>query len=352
MDGSKKLNENLAGPPGTWLVTGAAGFIGSHLAEELLRREQKVVGLDNLSTGSGENLDQVRQTVGPARWARFHWIEGDIRDAATCHRATRDVDYILHQAALGSVPRSLEEPERYHDNNASGFINMLCAARENSVRRFVFASSSSVYGDEVGLPQVESKIGRCLSPYAATKRVNELYGEVFSRCYGMETIGLRYFNVFGPRQDPDGAYAAVIPKWIAAMIENKPVHIHGDGSTARDFCYVANVVQANLLAATVKNPEALGQLYNVANGEMTSLNTLFEMLRERLAPRHPDLRGIKPEHGEFRPGDILRSQADISKARRLLGYEPTHSVAEGLDEAMEWYTQHLSSRRAPAGEPR
>jgi UDP-N-acetylglucosamine 4-epimerase len=319
------------------------------LAGELLRLDQRVIGLDNLSTGTLENLAQVREGVGPRRWAGFTWIKGDIRDAATCRQAVQGVDYVLHQAALGSVPRSLEDPKLANDNNVNGCVTMLWAARESGVKRFVFASSCSVYGDEAALPQVEHRIGRCLSPYAVTKRVNELYAEVFGRCYGMETIALRYFNVFGPRQDPNGAYAAVIPKWIAAMLHNESVQIHGDGSTTRDFCYVANVVQANLLAAAAQNPEALGQQYNIAVGGETTLKALFEMLRQRLAPGRPYLDEFRPHYAEFRPGDILHSRADITKARRLLGYQPTHSAAQGLDEALEWYVKEFSSRPAPAG---
>jgi UDP-N-acetylglucosamine/UDP-N-acetylgalactosamine 4-epimerase len=344
MTAFEKLKDKLMESPATWLVTGAAGFIGSNLLETLLRLDQKVVALDNLSTGYRDNLRQVRELTGPVRWKKCRWIEGDIRDAALCRRVTRGVDYVLHQAALGSVPRSIEDPLATHQSNVSGSVNLLWAARENDVKRFVFASSSSVYGDEASLPQVEHKIGRCLSPYAVSKRVNELYADVFGRCYGFESIGLRYFNVFGPRQDPDGAYAAVIPKWIAAMIENEPVFINGDGSTSRDFCYVANVVQANLLAATVQNPDAIFEQYNIAVGMQTSLNALYEMIRERLASGHLHLRKSKPRYRNFRQGDILHSKADIGKARRLLGYEPTHSIAQGLDEALDWYVHH----RAPA----
>ncbi|HEX4122268.1 MAG TPA: SDR family oxidoreductase [Verrucomicrobiae bacterium] len=340
MTALEKLKETVSASPATWLVTGAAGFIGSNLLETLLRWGQKVTALDNLSTGHRENLDQVRDLVGLARWKKCKWVEADVRDVATCRKVTKGVDYVLHQAALGSVPRSIEDPLATHDNNVNGSINLLWSARENGVKRFVFASSSSVYGDEASLPQMEDKIGHCLSPYAASKRVNELYAAVFGRCYGFESIGLRYFNVFGPRQDPNGAYAAVIPKWISAMIENEPVFINGDGSTSRDFCYVANVVQANLLAATVQNFEAVHQQYNIALGNQTSLNSLYEMIRERLATAHPHLRDSKPAYRDFRRGDIRHSQADIGKARRLLGYEPTHTIAQGLDEALDWYVQH------------
>jgi UDP-N-acetylglucosamine 4-epimerase len=343
----EKLKRNLTASQATWLVTGAAGFIGSNLLESLLRLDQKVIALDNLSTGFLDNLNQVRELVGPARWKKCKWIQGDIRDPAACRRATRGVDYVLHQAALGSVPRSIEDPLATHESNVTGSVNLLWAARENGVKRFVFASSSSVYGDEASLPQIEYKIGDCLSPYAVSKRVNELYAGVFGKCYDLESIGLRYFNVFGPRQDPNGAYAAVIPKWISAMIENEEVFINGDGSTSRDFCYVANVVQANLLAATVQNAEAISQQYNIAVGMRTSLNALHEMIRERLARAHAHLRESKPNYRSFRPGDILHSQADIGKARRLLGYVPTYSIAQGLDEALGWYVSHRSP--APNG---
>jgi UDP-N-acetylglucosamine 4-epimerase len=332
-----RLKKTLRASPATWLVTGAAGFIGSNLLETLLRLNQRVIGLDNLSTGRRANLAQVRAAVGPGPWAKFTWIKGDIQDAALCRRAMRGVDYVLHQAALGSVPRSIEEPIQTNDSNVNGFLQLLWAARQGGVKRFVFASSSSVYGDSARLPQVEDQIGNCLSPYAASKRINELYADVFGRCYGLQSVGLRYFNVFGPRQDPAGAYAAVIPKWIAAMIANEPVQINGDGSTSRDFCYVANVVQANLLAATVPNVAAVNQLYNIALGAETSLNELFNMLRERLAPSRPHLLDFKARHAGFRAGDVLHSRADISKARRWLGYQPAYSVASGLDEALDWY---------------
>jgi UDP-N-acetylglucosamine 4-epimerase len=347
MGAFEELKLTLAAVPATWLVTGAAGFIGSNLVEELLRLNQKVIGLDNLATGTLDNLAQVQQLVG-LKWANFTWIEGDIRDLATCRRAAGTVDYILHQAALGSVPQSLEHPLQTHESNVNGFVNMLCAARESRVKRFVFASSSSVYGDDTTLPQVEHQIGHCLSPYALSKRVDELYAEIFGRCYALETIGLRYFNVFGPRQDPGGAYAAVIPKWIAALLQNQPVQINGDGSTSRDFCYIANVVQANLLAATTRDSEAVGQQYNVGLGAETSLNSLLDSLLQRLSPGNARLQGFKPNYGPFRPGDILHSRSDISKARRLLGYQPTHTAAHGLDEALGWYVKHFSTRHAPA----
>jgi len=340
-----RLKKALRAAPATWLVTGVAGFIGSNLLETLLQLNQRVVGLDNLSTGRRENLAQVRAAVGPERWRKFTWIKGDIRDAALCRRAVRGADFVLHQAALGSVPRSIEDPIQTHDSNVNGFVQLLWAARAGGVKRFVFASSSSVYGDDTTLPQVEDRIGHCLSPYAVSKRVNELYADVFGRSYGFQSIGLRYFNVFGPRQDPAGAYAAVIPKWIAAMIAIEPVWINGDGSTSRDFCYVANVVQANLLAATVHKPQAVNQRFNIALGAETSLNQLFLMLRERLAPAHPHLRQFKPLHKDFRAGDILHSRADISLARRWLGYQPAYDVGRGLDEALDWY---VAQRTGPS----
>jgi UDP-N-acetylglucosamine 4-epimerase len=349
MKSFQELKENLSAVPNSWLVTGAAGFIGSHLVETLLRLGQTVTGLDNLSTGRAQNLAQVRAAVGPGRWRNFRWIKGDIRDTETCGRVTRSMDYVLHQAALGSVPRSLEDPVQTNDSNVNGFVNLLWAAHVNGVKRFVFASSSSVYGDETTLPQKENKIGRCLSPYALSKRINELYANVFARCYRMETIGLRYFNVFGPRQDPNGAYAAVIPKWIAAMIQNEPVCIHGDGSTSRDFCYVANVVQANLLAATIQNRKATNQIFNIAFGAQTTLTELFNVLRDGLSLTFEHVRGCKPRHGQFRAGDILHSQADIGRAHRLLGYRPTHNAEQGLAEALEWYVRDFSARRKKAG---
>jgi len=343
MTALESLKNRFTASPASWLVTGAAGFIGSNLLEALLRWDQKVIALDNFSTGHQKNLDEVRESVGPVRWKNCAWIEGDIRDVAICRHATKGVDYILHQAALGSVPRSIENPLATHDSNVNGFINLLWAARENSVKRFVYASSSSVYGDERTLPQVEHRIGNALSPYAASKRINELYADVFGRCFSVECVGLRYFNVFGPRQDPNGAYAAVIPKWISAMIQNQPVFINGDGSTSRDFCYVQNVVQANFLAATVQGSEAVHQQYNIAVGNQTSLNDLHEMIRQRLAAKFDHLRDFKPGYRDFRQGDIRHSQADTGKAHRLLGYEPTHTIAQGLDEALDWYVLNLSS---------
>jgi UDP-N-acetylglucosamine 4-epimerase len=324
----EERKEALRLSPRRWLVTGAAGFIGSHLVEHLLLLGQRVAGLDNFAKGKRENLELVRQAVGPEAWGRFTFAEADIRDLQACRELAAGQDAILHEAALGSVPRSLAEPLAFHDNNVTGTFNMLVAARDCGVRRFVYASSSSVYGDHPALPKVEENLGLPLSPYAATKRACELYADVFGRCFGLETVGLRYFNVFGPRQDPEGAYAAVIPKWTAAMQRDEACFVNGTGETSRDFCHVENVVQANILAATTESPEALNQVYNVAVGARTTLNELFELLRSRLEPACPHLKGFRPTYREFRPGDILHSLADISKARRLLGYAPTHTITE------------------------
>lgn len=336
------LRERLKGSSRRWLITGVAGFIGSNLLETLLRLDQEVVGLDNFSTGHGHNLDSVSKNVTRDQWKRFHMITGDIRELGRCREACADVDYVLHQAALGSVPRSIEDPLRTNDSNINGFLNMLVCARDAEVRRFVYAASSSTYGDHPGLPKVEDVIGEPLSPYAVTKYVNELYSSVFARCYGFKTIGLRYFNIFGRRQDPEGAYAAVIPKWIASMIKNEPVYVNGDGETSRDFCYIENAVQANLLAATTENPEAIDQVYNVAVGDRTNLNELVSMIRALLVPAFPHLSDFRPVYRDFRAGDVRHSLADISKAQGLLGYSPTHSINEGLREAMDWYVADLA----------
>ena len=335
-----QLQRELKTTPQTWLVTGAAGFIGSNLVETLLNLNQRVVGMDNFSTGSQANLDEVRALVAARQWKNFRFVSGDLEDLKLCRKVSRGVHFVLHQAALGSVPRSIEDPLASNASNVTGFLNILVAARDAKVRRFVYASSSAIYGDHPGLPKVEDRIGGPLSPYAVTKYVNELYAAVFGRCYGTETIGLRYFNVFGPRQDPEGPYAAVIPKWIAAMIHNLPVHINGDGKTSRDFCYVANAVQANLLAATTMRPKAVGQIYNVALNERTTLNALFDLLRDRLAPHYPHLRSFKPVYRDFREGDVRHSLADISKARLRLGYQPSHRIDQGLDTALDWYRAH------------
>ncbi len=325
-----------------WLITGVAGFIGSNLLETLLKLNQRVIGLDNFSTGYQYNLDQVESLVGAAAWANFSFSKGDIRYLEDCNKVCQNVDFVLHQAALGSVPRSIEDPILTNENNISGFLNMLVASRDASVKRFVYAASSSTYGDHPDLPKVESVIGQPLSPYAVTKYVNELYANVFTRCYGTESIGLRYFNVFGPRQDPNGAYAAVIPQWIAALIKNKTLYINGDGETSRDFCFIDNVVQANLLAALADNSESVNQIYNVALSERTTLNQLYEMMRSILVERFPHLRDHRPQYVAFREGDVRHSQASITKAQDLLGFEPTHPIDDGLKHAMDWYTANLS----------
>ncbi len=340
--------EALAAKPLRWLVTGSAGFIGSHLIEALLRLGQPVVSVDNFATGYRHNLDEVAQAVGEAAWRSHKFIEGDIADAQLCRRACADVDIVLHEAAIGSVPRSIDDPLGTHAANATGTLNMLVAARDAGVSRFVYAASSSTYGDHPGLPKVEDAIGRPLSPYAVTKYMNELYADVFGRCYGLPTVGLRYFNVFGPRQDPQGAYAAVIPRWVAAMLEGRPITIYGDGDTTRDFCYVANVVQANLLAATATDPQAAGQVYNVAVGGRLSLNDLYAMMREAIAARHPQLAIAPAIYANFRAGDVRHSQADIGKARARLGYEPTHDVRAGLAAALPWYEAHAGGGTAAA----
>lgn len=356
-----KLQDYLSTGSRTWLITGVAGFIGSNLLETLLKLGQRVVGLDNFATGHQHNLDEVQTIVSPAQWANFSFIQGDIRNLADCQKACKSVDYVLHQAALGSVPRSLEDPIATNDTNVTGFLNIMVAARDAKVKSFTYAASSSTYGDHPALPKVEDTIGKPLSPYAVTKYVNELYADLFARCYGFKTIGLRYFNVFGPRQDPNGAYAAVIPTWTAALLNGDAVYINGDGETTRDFCYVENVVQINLLAATVSenfisnnsvipvsvsiapaqagiqsHENSVNQIYNVAVGDRTTLNILFALLRDNLAA-HGVSADAQPVYREFRAGDVRHSQADINKARRLLGYAPTHRLAEGIAQAMPWY---------------
>ena len=338
----ERLQQRLRDDPATWLITGVAGFIGSNLLEALLKLDQNVVGLDNFSTGHQYNLDEVQALVTDEQWQNFTFLEGDIRSPDDCREACDGVDYVLHQAALGSVPRSLVDPALTNENNVTGFLNVLIAARDAAVKRFVYAASSSTYGDHPDLPKQEEKIGNPLSPYAVTKLVNELYAEVFARSYGFRTIGLRYFNIFGRRQDPEGAYAAVIPKWFAGMIKGETVYINGDGTTSRDFCYIDNCVQANLLAATAESEEAVNQVYNVAYGERTSLNELFELVRERVARQYPEASAIEPTYRDFRPGDVRHSLADIGKARKLLGYEPGYSIAQGLDEAAGWYLEKLA----------
>jgi len=327
----------------TWLITGVAGFIGSNLLETLLSLDQKVKGLDNLSTGYLKNLENVKILVTPAQWSRFSFISGDIRNIDDCRQACNGVDYVLHHAALGSVPRSIEDPIETNSVNISGFLNMLIAARDAQVGRFIYAASSSTYGDHPGLPKIEKIIGRPLSPYAITKYVNELYADIFHRVYGVNTIGLRYFNVFGPRQDPEGAYAAVIPRWINNLIINKPIYINGDGETSRDFCYIDNVKQINILAATTTEEGALNQVYNVAAGKKTTLNQLYNILSTMLKVDFNHIRDSKPVYCDFRSGDVRHSLADISKASRFLGYEPTHDVNQGLQTAIKWYVNNVSA---------
>ena len=380
----EQIQAELLENPKTWLVTGVAGFIGSHLLETLLKLNQRVVGLDNFATGYQRNLDEVQTLVTHEQWANFHAIQGDIRNLDDCRQAmvfrhcwersdaaihspspviasearqSIPVNHVLHQAAIGSVPRSLADPIATNDTNVTGFLNMLVAARDAKAQSFTYAASSSTYGDHPTLPKVEDIIGKPLSPYAVTKYVNELYADVFARSYGFNTIGLRYFNVFGPRQDPNGAYAAVIPKWTDALIKGEPIYINGDGKTSRDFCFVANVVQANLLAATVANrviaseaqqsrapaPSPLNQIYNIALGERTTLNQLFELLRGNLAQlavtrdARESIAASQPVYHDFRAGDVRHSQADIGKARRLLSYSPTHPIKKGIELAMQWY---------------
>lgn len=342
MEFTKVLLNQYSDNPATWLITGVAGFIGSNLLETLLDNDQRVIGLDNFATGHQRNLDQVRDIVGEERWDNFKFINGDIRDIAVCHQACMKVDFVLHQAALGSVPRSIADPVNTNAANIDGFLNMLVAARDAKVKRFIYAASSSTYGDHPGLPKVEDKIGKPLSPYAVTKYVNELYADVFARCYELESIGLRYFNVFGPRQDPAGAYAAVIPKWITAMVRGEDVYVNGDGETSRDFCYIKNVVQANLLAAITQNSAAVNQVYNIAVGDRTTLNQLLDYLKENLVLYFNRLENFKPIYRDFRSGDVRHSLANISKAQALLSYAPTYDVKAGLSEALDWYLKNLN----------
>ena len=336
------IQERLNQEPKTWLITGVAGFIGSNLLEALLKLNQSVIGLDDFSTGYQRNLIEVKQLVTPEQWSRFKFIRGDIRNLSDCQMACDGVDYVLHQAALGSVPRSIKDPVLTNSINITGFLNMLVAARDAKVLNFVYAASSSTYGDHPDLPKIEEKIGKPLSPYAVTKYVNEIYADVFTRTYGFDSIGLRYFNVFGPRQDPNGAYAAVIPKWAAALLKNESVYINGSGETSRDFCYVANVVQANLLAALTTDSNAKNQVYNIALGDRTTLNTLFDLLLDAIGAHginHP----VQPIYRDFRVGDILHSQANISKAKKYLAYSPTHTVRDGIKIAMPWYVTNCLS---------
>ena len=337
MSAYETLKTQLQSKQHTWLITGAAGFIGSNLLETLLQLNQKVVGLDNFSTGHQRNLDEVQSIVSPEQWQNLSFMRADICNLADCQTACDGVDFVLHQAALGSVPRSVEDPITTNASNIAGFLNMLVAARNAKVKRFVYAASSSTYGDHPGLPKVEDQIGKPLSPYAVTKYVNELYADVFGKTFGLQSIGLRYFNVFGPRQDPEGAYAAVIPKWIASMIKGEPVYINGDGETSRDFCYIANVVQANLLAASTQNTEAINQVYNIAVGGRTTLNELYAQLKQNLISSFPHLKDAQAVYREFRAGDVRHSLASINKAMGMLGYIPTQSMGQGVVLAMPWY---------------
>lgn len=339
MTAYQNLLETLRQNPKTWLVTGVAGFIGSNLLEHLLKLNQQVVGLDNFATGHQHNLDEVGSLVTPEQWKRFRFIEGDIRNQADCEKACEGVDYVLHQAALGSVPRSIKDPVTTNAANITGFLNMLVAARDAGVQSFTYAASSSTYGDHPALPKVEENIGKPLSPYAVTKYVNELYADVFAKTYDFNTIGLRYFNVFGKRQDPNGAYAAVIPKWTASMIQGEDVFINGDGETSRDFCFIENAVQANLLAATA-SAEAKNEVYNVAVGDRTTLNDLFHALQSALAENGQPYEQ-SPVYRDFRAGDVRHSQADISKAADKLGYAPEFRIMEGIAKAMPWYVENV-----------
>ena len=334
----EEIQKQLVADPKTWLVTGAAGFIGSNIFEKLLKLDQTVVGLDNFSTGHQHNLDDVQECVTNEQWQRFRFVRGDIRDLDTCRVAVAGIDFVLHQAALGSVPRSIDDPIRSNENNVNGFLNMLVAARDANVKSFTYAASSSTYGDHPALPKVEENIGNPLSPYAVTKYVNELYASVFARCYGFKTIGLRYFNVFGPRQDPDGAYAAVIPKWISAMINQEPVVIHGDGETSRDFCFIDNAIQANILAATTKI--ASNEVYNVAVGDRTTLNQLAGIIAKEI--ERVSIHGLKPtcqsvENSPFREGDVRHSQACIARIQQHLGYSAIVRASDGLCKTVGWF---------------
>jgi UDP-N-acetylglucosamine 4-epimerase len=344
----EQLQAQLVTSPATWLVTGVAGFIGSNLLEHLLKLDQRVVGLDNFATGYQHNLDAVQISVTAAQWSRFKFIKGDICRLEDCQAACNGVDYVLHQAALGSVPRSIDNPIATNATNISGFLNMLVAGRDAKVKRFVYAASSSTYGDHPALPKVEANIGKPLSPYAVTKYVNELYADVFAKTYGFKTIGLRYFNVFGQRQNPNGAYAAVIPKWTASLLAGEPVLINGDGETSRDFCFIENAVQANLLAATATNPDAANEVYNVAVGDQTTLNQLYRYLVTYLSPEFPAVRNAAPVYRDFRSGDVRHSLADISKASRLLGYSPAYRIEAGLEKATAWYVRNLQGQSAAA----
>ena len=341
----EELKEYLSKNKKTWLITGAAGFIGSNLLEKLLVLNQKVVGLDNFETGHKHNIDQALRDANNIssrdQSGNFKFINGDIKNLKVCEQACDGVDYVLHQAALGSVPRSIEDPIATNEANINGFLNILIASKDKKVSRFVYAASSSSYGDNTDLPKVEHMIGNPLSPYAVTKFVNELYANVFAKNYNLNTIGLRYFNVFGKRQDPNGAYAAVIPKWVASILNNKEVYINGDGETSRDFCYIENAVQANILAAMTANQEAINQVYNVALNQRTSLNELYKLIEDKIIERVDGLEQKEPIYRDFRAGDVRHSQASIDKAKELLDYQPEFKVSEGLNEAIDWYINSL-----------
>lgn len=341
MSNYSRLLKKLGNDKRTWLVTGVAGFIGSNLAETLLKNGQKVIGLDNFSTGHPHNLSMLRHEVGEESWLNFSFTEGDIRDLATCRAVCDKAEHVLHQAALGSVPRSIEDPILANANNIDGFLNMLVAARDAGVKSFVYAASSSTYGSEPTLPKVEERIGRPLSPYAVTKYVNELYADVFASTYGFRSIGLRYFNIFGQRQDPEGAYAAVIPQWFSAILKGSPVYINGDGETSRDFCFIDNCVQANLLAACSEDKDAWNQVYNIACGQRITLNELFGLIRDEVTRHKPEASGVKPHYRDFRAGDVRHSLANIGKAERLLGYIAKFKVKDGLRLAGDWYANNL-----------
>jgi len=344
----EELKKELQKEQKTWLITGNAGFIGSNLTEFLLENDQKVVGLDNLSTGYKHNIDDVLKSVGEKKAENFTFIEGDIADFETCQQACENVDIVLHQAALGSVPRSIDDPITSNRSNITGFLNMITAAKDAGIKRFVYASSSSVYGDSKELPKVEERTGSVLSPYAAMKATNELYGSVFHKVYGMETLGLRYFNVFGRRQDPNGAYAAVIPKWVASMLKGEDVFINGDGETSRDFTYIDNVIQMNVLAGLTDNPEAFGEAFNVAVGGRNTLNELFGLIKDQLNKKAKkyglSIVNKEPIYRDFRPGDIRHSNANISKAKKIVGYDPTHDIYQGMEEAIEWYIENIGTK--------
>jgi UDP-N-acetylglucosamine 4-epimerase len=339
--GINKIKKEMSKYPKNWLITGVAGFIGSNLLEELLKLGQTVIGLDNFSAGYQKNLDDVKAQVGEKAWQRFTFIKGDIRNIEDCRKGCSGIDFVLHHAALGSVPLSIKNPITTNESNVNGFINMLVAARDTAIKRFVYAGSSAIYGDNPDLPKAEDAIGKSLSPYATTKHINELYATVFAATYDMECIGLRYFNVFGSRQDPEGAYAAVIPRWIGELSNGTVPTIFGDGKSSRDFCYIENVIEANLLAAFEDNPESCNQIYNIACGVSTTLNELYEIIRDSIIRFQPEAAKIQPRYADFRTGDVRYSEADISKAKRLLGYVPACDVSKGLNETVQWFVENM-----------